>query len=119
MCLICLFYTEKDVMLPNCIITPINPAVLAVDGGINNGTSNVMMKCNCLSTNYQDIRWYSPNKEEITLHYAEDTPYLIQESGTLVFPIFNDTYQGTYYCGVGNDSMFAANVSLNVWTGMF
>ena len=102
-------------MFPNCIITSVFPA----DGGINNGTSNVMMKCNCIGSNFQNIRWYSPDEKEITLYDAEDSPYLIQESGTLVFPIFNDSYQGIYYCAAGNDSIFAANISLTLWTGMF
>ena len=104
-------------VLPKCIVIPMNPSILSADGGIYNGTSNVMINCNCINTDNQEIRWYSPT---ITISNAvsEDSPYLIQGSGTLIFPLFNDLYQGTYYCGVRNDSMFAANFSLTLWTGM-
>ena len=114
----CFFYAEKDLALPNCIIIPLYPSTLHADGGINNGTSNVIMKCSCIDTDYQEIRWYSPDEKEITLNYAGDAPYFIQESGALIFPIFNNLHQGIYYCGVESDSTFAANISLTPWTGM-
>ena len=116
--LLFVLYTGKDIPAPNCIIIPLNPSFLLVDGGINNGTSNVMINCDCFNTGHQQIRWYSPDKEEI-LAEPEDLPYVTQEKGTLVIPIFNDSYQGTYYCRVGNDSVFAANISLTPWIGMF
>jgi len=96
-----------------------NPSILSFDGGINNGTSNVMIRCKCINTGNKEIQWYYPDKKEITFNYAEDSPYLIQESGTLIFPIFNDSNQGTYYCGVGNDLILTANISLTLWTGMY
>ena len=104
-------------VLPKCIITPTNPSILSADGGIVNGTSNVMINCNCIDADYQEIMWHSPT---IPLNNAvsEDSPYVIQGSGSLIFPLFNDSHQGIYYCGVRKDSMFAANISLTLWTGM-
>ena len=113
-------YTDQSVTVPNCFIIPINPSVLTADGGISNGTSNVTMRCFCLDFGFQEIRWYSSDKKEIMLKYAAEMPYLIQDSGTLVFPIFSDSHQGIYYCGVRSNSMFAANISLTLWTtGMY
>ena len=76
-----------------------------------------MITCNCFNTDYQQIRWYSPDEEEI-LAEPEDLPYVIQEKGTLVIPVFNNSYQGTYYCGIGNDSLFTSTISLTLWIGM-
>ncbi|XP_065903856.1 uncharacterized protein [Dysidea avara] len=110
-------FRGKNITTPICIIIPLNPSFLPADSGINNGTSNVMINCKCFNIDYQQIRWYSPNEEEVPFNYTEteDLPYVI--NGTLIIPIFSDSYQGTYYCGVGNDSVFGANISLTLWTG--
>jgi len=78
-----------------------------------------MINCNCINIGNQQIRWYSPDEKEVSFNYIEpeDTPYVIM--GTLIIPIFNDSYQGAYYCGVMNDLMFGANINLTLWTGMF
>ena len=111
-------FTGENVTTPNCIIIPLNPSFLPADGGINSGTSNVMIDCKCFDVNYQQIRWYFPGQRKVTFNYteSEDLPYVI--NGTLIIPIFNDSYQGTYYCGIGNDSVFVVNISLTLCTGM-
>ena len=108
-----------DVTATKCIITPINPSFLSTDDGINNGTLNVMINCNCINVGNQQIKWYSPDKKEVSFNYTEpeDMPYVLM--GTLIIPIFNNSYQGAYYCGVMNDSMFGANINLTLWTGMY
>ena len=115
-------FHSEEINHPNCVITPMNPSVLAGSKVIN-VTSSVIIKCICVNANadFNKIRWYSPDKKEITDNNAEseDTPYLIQNSGTLVFPIFSDSHQGIYYCGVGKDSVFVANINLTLWTGMY
>lgn len=75
-----------------------------------------MIKCNCTDTDYQDIRWYSPDEEKISPNGSSDLPYYVPKNGTLIIPTFNDSYKGTYYCGVGDKAMFAANISLTLWT---
>jgi len=120
-CIVVLFcFVGKDITASNCSITPLNPFSLLADGRINNGTPNVMIKCNCTNTDYRQIRWYSPDKKEIPFQLSEpgDLPYFVLEKGTLIIPIFNDSYQGTYYCGVKNGT---ANISLTLWTqsGMY
>ena len=79
-----------------------------------------MINCNCFNFADQQIKWYSPDEKEIPFNYAEpeDLPHVILEKGTLVIPVFNELYQGTYSCGVENDSMLAANISLTVWNGV-
>ena len=112
----CMWYTGF-VYAPNCTITPLNPTFLPADGGvIYNGTSHVMIKCNCMNVDYGKVTWHSPNKEEIPLAHAVNKylPYIIQDNGTLVIPVFNDSFQGTYYCGVGNNSIFSANISITL-----
>ena len=111
-------YTGENVTTPTCIIIPLNPSFIPADGAVHNGTSNVMINCKCLNFDYQHIRWYSPDQRKVPFNYteSEDLPYVIK--GTLIFPIFNNSYQGTYYCGVRNDSVFDANITLTLWTGM-
>jgi len=113
--------TEEDFTASHCFIIPLNPSFLFADGGINHGTRNVMINCNCFNTDYQTITWYSPKKQQIPFQLTEpgDLPYAIKEKGTLVIPVFNNLYQGTYYCGIGNNPLFASNISLTLWTGMF
>ena len=112
--------TGEDTTFPNCIIFPLNPSFPPTDGAVNNGTSNVMINCLCYNIDNQQIRWYSPVKEQISLNSAEpkDLPYVILEKGTLVIPLFNDSYEGTYYCGIENNSILTANINLTLWTGM-
>ena len=79
-----------------------------------------MISCLCYNIDNQQIRWYSPVKEQISLNSTEpkDLPYVILEKGTLVIPLFNDSYEGTYYCGIENNSILTANINLTLWTGM-
>jgi len=115
------FVTGENVTAPNCTITPLKPSFLPVGGGVlYNGTSNVIINCNCTNFGYQQIRWYSPNEEVVPFNSTgpEDLPYVTLEDRNLVIPMFNDSYEGTYYCGVENESLFGAKISLTLWTGM-
>ena len=116
MYLLAFWYTGGDFTAPNCTITPSNPSFLPADGGVlHNGTSNVTINCNCTNTDYQQIRWYSPDEEEVPFQLTGPQGFM-QDNGTLIIPMFNDSYQGTYSCGVGNKSLFVANISLTLRT---
>ena len=115
-------YTVDEFTNENCTVTPLHPSFLTAAGGLlYNGTSNVMIKCNCPNADDDDIRWYSQNLKEIPADYEHTKlngfPYIVQENGTLIIPIFTELYEGIYYCGAGNDSMFSANIQLNLFTG--
>ena len=111
-----------------CTITPLNPTnVLAATGGaLASGTENVMIQCSCTINNNSDVvRWYDPDGFKLfhnsSKNFNPDTPhYTIPEGSTdkrnitLVIPIFNDTYDGTYTCGrrVSNTEFGAPSISV-------
>ena len=94
-----------------CTITPINPTTLTAGGGVLAiGTENAMIQCNCTnddSTVINEVRWYYFNGTRLIANthsrYVAGTPYFRREPDdtnvVLVIPTFNDSYDGTYYCG--------------------
>ena len=97
-----------------CTITPLNPtnALTATGGTLASGTENVMIQCNCTTNNDDDIvRWYDPGGFQLYNTASElfipGTPHYTRPGGPtdnmnviLVIPTFNNTYDGTYYCGI-------------------
>ena len=92
----------------SCTITPLNPTTLTVTGGaVVSGNTNVMIQCVCTVTGDQRVRWFDINTNFLTLqtspNYVAGSPYYIingRNNVTLVIPIFNDSYDGTYNCGI-------------------
>ena len=79
-----------------------------------------MIKCNCINVDNKDIRWYSPNSTEIPSdHEPNIFPYVVPENGVLIIPIFTELYEGIYYCGTGNDSIFSAGIRLDLFIGKY
>ena len=115
---LCLFHSANDsddVSVQNgCIVTPINPTTLTAAGGaLAIGTENVMIQCNCTDddgTVVEPIRWYDPNGTRLLLSehrkYVAGTPYYRIErnnrKAVLVIPMFSDSYDGMYTCGIKN-----------------
>ena len=109
-----------------CTITPLNPinALTATGGTLASGTENVMIQCSCTTNNDDDIvRWYDPGGFRLFrsdhVHFNPDIPHYTRLENSdmnviLVIPTFNDTYDGTYYCGIRvNITTFRApNVSV-------
>ena len=99
-----------DVSAQSCTITPQNHTNdLTADGGaLVSGTTNVRIQCVCTGTNdNQLVRWYDINTNFLTRSvnpdYVDGSPYYILNSRTnvtLVIPTFNDSYDGTYNCGI-------------------
>ena len=101
----------------SCTVTPLNPATLTATGGVLvNGIMDVRIQCVCTVTIDQRVRWYDPKVTFIVgqrhSHHMAGSPYIIRDNInniTLVIPIFNDSYDGTYYCGIRvNDNQFTS-----------
>ena len=104
-----------------CTITPLNPATLTATGGtLISGTMDVMIQCVCPVTGDQRVRWYDINTNFVTIsanpnyvagspHYIRNDPNGADNNVTLVIPTFNDSYDGTYNCGIRvNDTSFTS-----------
>ena len=110
-----------------CTITPLNPTALTATGGaVDSGTVNVMFQCVCPVTSGQLVRWYDINTNFVFRsagpNYVDGSPYYIKngrdDNVTLVIPTFNDSYDGTYNCGIRvNNTQFrspSAAVTLTI-----
>ena len=97
-----------------CIVTPINPTTLTTAGGtLPTGTENVMMNCNCTNddgTVVDIVRWYDPSGTRLTMGgFVPGTPHIVSADELsniniiLAIPTFNDSYNGTYTCGMRAD----------------
>ena len=98
-----------------CTITPLNPTTLTATGGaLATGTENVMIQCSCAINNDDVVRWYDPDGNRLfnnaSEHFIPGTPHYTRVESRidnmnviLVIPTFNDTYDGTYYCGIQVD----------------
>ena len=106
----------------HCATAPLNPTSLTATGGsLVNGTVNVMIHCVCsVNESSQVPRWYDVNTEFLAQlshpRYVAGSPYFIHgatignvQSVILVIPTFNDSYDGTYHCGIRvNDTTFTS-----------
>ena len=95
-----------------CTITPLNPNTLTATGGaLVSGTTDVRIQCVCAVTSSQRVRWYDIKTNFVlgssNPSYVTGSPYFIRNGPmeadnnvTLVIPTFNDSYDGTYNCGI-------------------
>ena len=111
---ICIYYIFNLLAQGNCTVTAINPTNLTAVGkvfAIAYGTQNVMIQCNCSNVNgtaLYFIRWF--DSEGISIHHQTDHKYVPgiphflkahnDKNVILVVPVFNDSYDGIYTCGV-------------------
>ena len=106
-------YSRSNFLVQSCTITPLNPTTLTATGGaLVSGTTDVRIQCVCTVTNDdQRVRWYDINENFLVqsthpTEYVAGSPYFIPNNPngntdvTLVIPIFNDSYDGTYNCGI-------------------
>ena len=99
-----------------CTITPLNPTTLTATGGtLVSGTTDVRIQCVCPVTGSQLVRWYdintnfingqtNPNNVAGSPHYIRNNPNDGDNDVTLVIPTFNNSYDGTYNCGIRVDN---------------
>ena len=71
-----------------------------------------MIQFTCVATGNQRVRWYDINTNYLVqsnhpTDYVAGSPYFILgttignvQNVTLVIPTFNDSYDGTYHCGI-------------------
>ena len=98
-----------DVSAQSCTIIPLNPTTLTATGGaLVSGTTDVRFRCVCTVTDTnQLVRWYDITTDFLNrdthYDYVDGSPYYILNNRTdvtLVIPTFNDSYDGTYNCGI-------------------
>ena len=107
--------------VPQCTIIPLNPTTLTATGGaLISGTVNVVIQCVCPITGSQRVRWFDINTNFVftsaSRNYVAGSPYYIRNNPTdgennvtLVIPTFNDSYDGTYNCGIRvNNTQFTS-----------
>jgi len=98
-----------------CTITPINSTILTAAGGVlADGTQNVMFGCSCMRNGDRRLkspRWFNSKGDRLVSKdhpskYVPGVPYIektYQDRYTaLIIPIFNQSYDGVYICGIGN-----------------
>ena len=105
-----------------CTITPLNSTNLTVSDGvlsITYGLKNVRIQCNCSAASgmiLRPIRWFDPHGRTIEKNNETVLDYFTENSGdrnvVLVIPIFNESHEGIYSCGFGNN--FLTKQSINV-----
>ena len=111
-----------DVIAQKCAITSISPTDLINTGGtLKNGTPNVTIECNCNEkddTVILQVRWFFPNGSQVKKITVTPpgSPYFISNSpdtvSTLIIPVFNDTYKGTYTCKPKKENSLMSNIQL-------
>ena len=120
-----------DQSAQSCIVTPLNPITLTATGeALVNGTVNVTIQCVCPVFGSQRVRWYDINTNfvfrSVSPNYVDGSPYYIRnavngldDNVTLVIPTFNDSYDGTYSCGirVNNTSFTSPNAAVTLTIG--
>ena len=100
-----------DVSAQSCTITPLNPTTLTAAGGaLVSGTTDVRIQCVCTGSFSGNVRWFDINTNFVVQsahpRYVAGSPYFILNDPngatnvTLVIPTFNDSYDGTYNCGI-------------------
>ena len=124
-------HSVVDVSAQSCTVTALNPTTLTATGGaLVSGTVNVMIQCVCPVTGDQRVRWYDINTNFVmglvNPNYVDGSPYFIRNypygaanNVTLVIPTFNDSYDGTYNCGIRvNDTEFTSpSAAVNLTIG--
>ena len=110
----------------NCEILPSKPSSLTVNrldetttkGVLVDGTINVTLQCSCRNRRglyLRPIRWHSPNSIFLS---RTSNPYAFYTSGNrvayLVIPLFNESFKGTYTCGIGNNLTPSITVDLEL-----
>jgi len=86
-------------------------------GELYHGIPNVMISCNCTDTNPEEVMWYFPNDTNLPLIASKDSPYVLQQNGTLVIPRFIPLYEGKYRCEIENNSFSATSINLKILHG--
>jgi len=114
--------TVANVSAQNCTINPRSPSNLTVTGGVlTDGTQNVMIGCECVDDKEKrvgDVRWFFPNTTVVARQSdaPDGAPYRNNNNRLqiLVIPTFNDSYDGTYTCGVSKNDKHPPSPMTNI-----
>ena len=119
------YYTVVDVSAQDkCAITPVKHTTLIAGSEYEMKNMTIVIQCNCVDDDgraLSSIRWFNPAGTRIFTQghrkHVSGTPHYKRFNGsaTLIIPTFNDSYYGTYICGIGNKfSSRKPNVHVNL-----
>ena len=117
-----------------CTVTPMNSTNLTVSDGVLSiayGMTNVRIHCNCSAVSVMvlmsPINWFGPHgrvigkRNETNLTDINDRNYFTENSDdrnvVLVIPVFNESYEGIYSCGFGNNSLLKHSINVDLAIG--
>ena len=118
-----------------CTITPMDFTNLTISDGVLSiayGMKNVRIHCNCTCSAVSGmvlspIRWVDPHgrviekRNETNLIDINGRYYFTENSNdrnvVLVIPVFNESYEGIYSCGFGNNSLLKHSINVDLAIG--
>ena len=121
-------YTVVDVSAQDrggeCNVTVVRPNTLTYAGGaLLSGTIDVRFNCVCTRSDgsLRNTRWYDTDGIRLQISVTIVPYHIIQSdrTATLVIPIFNMSYAGTYTCGgnflsISDNFPPIASITLNI-----
>ena len=117
-----------------CTVTPVNSTNLTVSDGVLSiayGMTNVRIHCNCSAVGgmvlMSPFKWFGPHgrviekRNETNLTDINDCNYFMENSDdrnpVLVIPVFNESYEGIYSCGFGNNFLQKQFINVDLTIG--
>ena len=110
-----------------CTIALMNSTNLTISDGVLSiayGMKNVRIHCDCSAASgmvLSPIRWFDPHGRVIKKRNKTGRNYFTENfddlNVVLVIPIFNESHEGIYSCGFGNNCLRKRSINVNLAIG--